>query len=182
MRNLALLSGAALALAACAQGSGDYDSEMPPPATGYASADLTGPSGMNRGTASFTQLDEGVRVVIEAEGLTPGVHGAHIHETGSCIAPDFSSAGGHWNPFNREHGRDNPAGRHMGDMPNIIIGQDGTGLLEVVLEGATIDGGRAALLDDDGSAVMIHAGPDDYRTDPAGAAGPRVACGEVVPG
>ena len=182
MRMTGLICGCALALAACAQDRGEYGTQPPPPAAGYASAALTDASGMNRGQARFTQEADGVRVSLDVQGLSPGVHGAHIHQTGSCIAPGFESAGGHWNPYDREHGRDNPAGRHMGDMPNLIVGQDGSGTLELELEGATISGSDASLLDEDGAAVVIHAWPDDYRTDPAGAAGPRVACGEIVPG
>ncbi|MCA1750123.1 MAG: superoxide dismutase family protein [Sphingomonadales bacterium] len=177
-----LLSGAAIALAACAQDRGDYGYDAPPVQAGYASASLTDASGVDRGQVSFTSVDGGVRVSIDARGMTPGVHGAHIHQTGSCIGPDFSSAGGHWNPYAKQHGRDNPAGPHMGDMPNLIVGEGGTGVLELVIEGASISGGPAPLLDEDGSAVVIHAGADDYRSDPAGAAGSRIACGEVVPG
>lgn len=182
MRTIGLLSGAAIALAACAQDRDDYGYDAPPADAGHASATLTDASGADRGEVRFTSVEEGVNVSIDAQGLEPGVHGAHIHQTGSCIPPDFQSAGGHWNPYNREHGRENPAGPHMGDMPNLIVGRDGTGLLELVIDGASITGGPAPLLDEDGSAVVIHAGADDYRTDPAGAAGARVACGEVVPG
>ncbi|WP_298016139.1 superoxide dismutase family protein [uncultured Parasphingopyxis sp.] len=169
---------AAAGLSGCMNTGGMSD--IPPPnSVDFARADLADASGMDRGAVTFEQLDTGVRVVIEGRGLTPGAHGAHIHMTGSCVAPDFTSAGGHWNPMNREHGRENPAGQHMGDMPNLIVGQDGSGVLELVVEGARITGGTAAMLDGDGAAVVIHAGPDDYRTDPAGDAGSRVACGEV---
>ena len=150
---------------------------------GVATAPLRGSSGSFNGEATITELDTGIRVVIEASGIVPGVHAVHIHERGDCSTPDFSSAGSHWNPTRRGHGRNNPAGQHMGDMPNLIIGADGTGLIELTVNGASIGGGRRrpALLDEDGAAIVIHAGPDDYASDPAGNAGPRVACGVIHP-
>lgn len=139
-------------------------------------------SGADRGEVVITQVDGGIRIVIEGTHLPPGTHGAHIHTAGRCDPPDFTSAGGHWNPTGRQHGRDNPAGQHRGDMPNLIVGEDGTGRLEAVVDGARIDGGEGALLDADGAAVVIHGGPDDYVSDPAGNAGPRIACGVIYPG
>ena len=121
-------------------------------------------------------------MVINGRNMPPGVHGAHIHEVGSCQAPDFTSAGGHWNPLGKQHGRDNMAGPHMGDMPNLIVGQDGTGTLELLVNGATLVGGAEPILDDDGAAIVIHQGPDDYRTDPSGNSGARVACGVIAAG
>jgi superoxide dismutase, Cu-Zn family len=169
-----------LAVMACAPM--ETDPAPPPlPPVERAEAILHDASGAVRGDAVLIQLDQGVRLVIRAEGMAPGVKAAHIHMTGRCDGPGFTSAGGHWNPLGREHGRDNPAGQHMGDMPNLIIGQDGMGLLEVIISGARIEDGRFPLLDEDGAALMIHAGPDDYRSDPAGAAGPRIACGVIEP-
>ncbi len=153
----------------------------PPPLADSAQAVLRDASGAARGDAALVQLDQGIRLFLRVEGMTPGVKAAHIHMTGRCDGPDFTSAGGHWNPLGREHGRDNPAGQHMGDMPNLVVGQDGRGLLEVIITGGRIDSGSAALLDEDGAAVMIHAGPDDYRSDPAGDAGARIACGVIEP-
>lgn len=167
-----------LTFAACAPMAED-PALPPPPTVAEAEAVLYNASGERRGDAVLVQLDQGIRLVLQVEGMTPGVMAAHIHMTGRCDGPDFTSAGGHWNPLGREHGRDNPAGQHMGDMPNLIVGQDGRGLLEVIISDGRIADGRAELLDDDGAAVMIHAGPDDYRSDPAGDAGPRVACGVV---
>ena len=152
-----------------------------PQAAEIAEAILYDASGAVRGDAMLTQLDQGLRLVLRVENMSPGVKAAHIHMTGRCEGPGFTSAGGHWNPLGREHGRDNPAGQHMGDMPNLIVGQNGTGLLEVTITGGRIEGGPAALLDSDGAAVMIHAGSDDYRSNPAGDAGPRIACGEINP-
>lgn len=166
------------ALAGCVS-SGAEPAPPPPPSVEFAEATLRDASGAPRGDATITQLDQGIRLVLRVENMPPGVKAAHIHTTGRCDPPDFTSAGGHWNPFGREHGRDNPAGQHMGDMPNIIVGQDGTGLLEVTITGARIEGGNAELLDADGAAVMIHAGPDDYRSDPTGNASGRIACGVI---
>ncbi|MBC2778289.1 superoxide dismutase family protein [Parasphingopyxis marina] len=165
--------------------SGCLSDPMPPqpslPPIQQARATLTTETGMPAGEASFTQLDNGIRVVLNVEGLPPGVHAAHIHGTGVCAPPGYQSAGGHWNPEGRQHGRDNPEGQHMGDMPNIIVGQSGTGTLEVTISYAWIGEGDGTLLDDDGAAMMIHAGPDDYLSDPAGNAGPRIACGVIEP-
>ncbi|MGJ8536655.1 MAG: superoxide dismutase family protein [Parasphingopyxis sp.] len=175
---LAILSPATLA--ACAP---TMEEPAPPPAPPVerAEAVLRDASGDVRGDAVLVQLDQGIRVVLRARGMAPGVKAAHIHMTGQCEGPGFASAGGHWNPLGREHGRENPGGQHMGDMPNLIVGQDGMGLLEVIITGGRIDQGRAPLLDEDGAALMIHAGPDDYRSDPAGDAGPRIACGVIEP-
>ncbi|MGP1283592.1 MAG: superoxide dismutase family protein [Parasphingopyxis sp.] len=182
MRSIFLVpaSGLPFALIACAPVA-DAPVSPPPQAAEVAEAVLRDASGAPRGEAMLTQLDQGIRLVLRVENMEPGVRAAHVHMTGRCDAPDFTSAGGHWNPFGREHGRDNPAGQHMGDMPNLIVGQNGTGLLEVTITGGRIEGGDAALLDEDGAAVMIHAGPDDYRSDPTGNAGPRIACGVIEP-
>lgn len=153
----------------------------PPPLVERAEAVLRDASGAVRGDAVLIQLDQGIRLILRAQGMTPGVKAAHIHMVGRCDGPGFTSAGGHWNPLGREHGRDNPAGQHMGDMPNLIVGQDGTGLLEVIVTDGRIDDSHIALLDQDGAAVMIHAGPDDYHSDPAGDAGSRIACGIIEP-
>lgn len=93
--------------------------------------------------------------------------------TGKCDAPKFESAGGHWNPTGAKHGLEDPAGQHAGDMPNLVVGEDGRGTLSYELQGATFEG----LLDSDGSAMVIHASVDDQKTDPSGNSGDRIACG-----
>lgn len=173
-RNIFLATAAAAALGACATDTGSTDVVS-------ARAELADASGAPRGTATISETGTGIRVAIDARNLPPGVHAAHLHTTGACVPPDFASAGGHWNPLGREHGRENPRGQHMGDMPNLIVGQDGTGVLEITIDGARLAGGDAALLDEDGAAVVIHATADDYRSDPAGNAGARIACGVVAP-
>ena len=149
------------------------------PAAGSATAFLLAGDGSARGEARVTEASDGLHVMVSAKGLTPGLHAVHVHGAGSCVAPDFASAGGHWNPTGRQHGKDNPAGMHMGDMPNMIAGADGSGEMEYVIPGASLRGGATPMLDADGAAVVIHAQADDNKTDPAGNAGGRVACGVV---
>jgi Cu-Zn family superoxide dismutase len=122
-------------------------------------------------------------VRVEAAGLAPGVYGVHLHAVGRCDPPGFASAGPHWNPTGRQHGRDNPAGAHLGDLPNLNVGADGRGAVAFEVRGASLlEGGANALLDADGAAVVVHAQADDYRTDPSGNSGARIACGVLSPG
>lgn len=145
--------------------------------TAPASAELRDISGRAWARASAGQLGDSVRVTIEASSMAPGSYAAHIHTSGQCAPPDFTSAGPHWNPTNQQHGKDNAQGMHKGDLPNLLIGSDGRGTLEYTVPGASLAVGASPLLDADGAAVVLHAKPDDYRTDPAGNAGARVACG-----
>lgn len=138
-----------------------------------AQADLRTPSGENVGTAIAEEIDGAIRVMVEAKGLPAGSHGTHVHTTGKCEAPDFASAGGHWNPTDHQHGKENPAGPHAGDMPNLNIGSDGRDRTIFTLPRGTF----AELMDADGAALVIHATADDYRTDPSGNSGARIACG-----
>lgn len=151
--------------------------EMGMTGKGRAMADLVDAQGAIKGHAMAMQDKDGLHISVHASGLTPGVHAVHVHAIGTCTAPDFKSAGGHWNPTMKQHGRDNPAGMHMGDMPNMTVGADGTGSLETVIAGGMLTGGDMPLLDADGAAIVIHETADDYKTDPAGAAGARIACG-----
>lgn len=164
-----------VALSACATTAPDAAAPM-------AGAKLMAGDGSARGTASVTEAADGLHVLVKAQGLTPGIHAVHVHMTGTCTAPDFASAGGHWNPTGRKHGMDNPAGAHMGDMPNMTVGSDGTGAIEYVIAGGTISSGATPLLDADGAAVVIHAQADDNMSDPAGNAGGRIACGVLAAG
>lgn len=152
------------------------------PMANSAAAVLSGPGGTAMGGATLTQTDAGIRLVVDGRGLPPGAHGLHLHMTGRCDPPDFASAGSHWNPTTAVHGKDAAGGPHWGDLPNLIAGTDGVGRLEVTIAGGKLMGGANPLLDDDGAAVVIHAAPDDYRTDPSGNSGGRIACGVVVPG
>jgi len=167
---------AALPLAAALAGCQTVD-EQPTARLGQATLRLA--SGLPAGTVQlFTSGDE-VNISIAAVGIAPGVHGVHLHTTGSCETPDFASAGGHLNPGNRQHGSANPAGSHLGDLPNLTAGSGGSGSVSAALPG-TRDEVLARLFDADGTAIVIHAGPDDYRTDPSGNSGGRIACGVLT--
>lgn len=138
-----------------------------------AMATLMTPEGQEVGTALAMQSGDDVTIAVEATNLPPGTHGVHVHETGSC-SPDFSAAGGHWNPTGQSHGLEDPEGQHAGDMPNLEVAEDGSASLQYTLEGgATWDG----LMDADGSALIVHSGEDDQTTDPSGDSGDRIACG-----
>lgn len=147
-----------------------------------ATASLKDARGQPVGTATFTELGGVVKLKVSASGLSPGQHGIHIHEKGRCEAPDFKSAGGHFNPHGRQHGTDNEHGTHAGDMPNLEAGADGKASLQTVLHGVTLERGAAnSLLDADGAAIVIHAHADDQKSEPSGNSGDRVACGVVAP-
>lgn len=156
-------------LAACVSSPND-------PLARIADADLSLGSGLPSGTAQLVARGDRLYLVVAAAGLEPGEHGFHLHTTGRCTAPDFTSAGGHLNPFGRAHGSLAAGGKHLGDLPNLSVGSNRMGTAEVELPGdraQTLD----HLFDEDGTAVVIHVDPDDYRTDPTGNAGSRVACG-----
>ncbi|MFW6077728.1 MAG: superoxide dismutase family protein, partial [Hyphomicrobiales bacterium] len=123
------------------------------------------------------QLQEtpnGLIVTAELTGLPEGAHGFHIHAVGEC-EPPFQSAGGHFNPDDSQHGMENPQGLHAGDLPNIHVPASGELTVELFAMGLTLDD----VLDEDGAAMMVHAGADDYESDPAGDAGDRIACGVI---
>lgn len=145
-----------------------------------ARADLKDKDGKTIGVANFRERPGGVILRLEANGLTPGLRALHIHAIGKCEGPAFTSAGGHFNPLKKKHGHKSRDGAHAGDLPNILVGQDGSVLFEVLTDAITLGGGTTSLFDADGSAIVLHAGPDDYATDPAGNAGERVACGVIA--
>jgi superoxide dismutase, Cu-Zn family len=131
-------------------------------------------------TARLTEVgDQGVLIELEIDGLPPGIHGFHIHETGLC-APDFDAAGSHFDPHGRAHGLFHPDGRHAGDLLNVEVPSSGRVTVERLAPDVTLEPGAAAsLFDDDGSALVIHEGPDDYTTQPSGDSGDPIACGVV---
>jgi len=135
-------------------------------------------SGSAIGSLHLTQDARGVvHVNVQVQGLSTGLHGIHIHAVGSCVAPTFASAGGHYNPFAHQHGLENPNGPHAGDMPNVEVAANGVLDQTVVLPNATM----AQLLDADGSSIMIHANADDYVSQPSGNSGPKIACAVIQP-
>lgn len=168
---------AAAALAGCANTGGD-GGEPAAGSPGGATAVLRMADGKEVGRAVATETGGSVRVSVEAMGVTPGAHGVHVHTVGRCDAPSFETAGPHWNPTGRQHGTENPAGPHAGDMPNLMAGTDGRGSVAITLPSGTM----AGLLDGDGSAFVIHAAADDLRTDPSGNSGGRIACGVFAAG
>lgn len=125
-------------------------------------ASIINTKGNQIGEAIFTEAGDGVTISIQAEGLPPGKKGIHIHETGVCTPPDFTSAGGHFNPTHKEHGFDNPKGFHLGDLPNIEVDADGKVEAQVTTAEFTMKPGAAnSILDNDGSALVIHEKAND---------------------
>ena len=149
------------------------------PAT-TAKADLADSQGKRVSTAELTQAPDGVKIALTVSGLAPGQHAFHIHAVDKCEGPDFKSAGAHFNPYNKKHGLKNPEGPHAGDMENIEVGSDGTGKAEVLNKQVTLGDGPNSLFHEGGTAIVIHASPDDNMTDPAGNAGARIACGVIT--
>ena len=143
---------------------------------GGAPMALVNSAGQTIGTVRAWQTPGGISFRINASGLPHGVHGIHVHPIGRCDPPDFASAGTHWNPTGRQHGLNNPQGPHAGDMPNVTVAANGVLQETVVLPHATL----AELLDADGAAILIHAGPDDYVSQPSGNSGPKIACAVIT--
>ena len=141
--------------------------------------ELANPEGENVGMVKLTEGSGGITIRLEAKNLPEGVHGFHLHEKGSCEGPDFSSAGGHFNPFSAGHGLQNEEGPHAGDLSNIYVGPDGTATVEVLAPLVTFADRKYSLLQEGGTAVVIHEGADDYVSDPSGDAGARIACGVI---
>jgi len=146
-----------------------------------AIANLTTASGATAGNVRLRQAAGGmITVDVNATGLTPGAHGIHFHEAGLCDgASAFATAGAHYNPLNKEHGLDRPAGPHAGDAPNLVAGTNGSATLSFTTDRVTLTSGGTSLFDSNGSAVVVHAAADDQVSQPSGNSGARVACGVV---
>jgi Cu-Zn family superoxide dismutase len=156
---------------------------LPPatPAFAQAGNSLVAPlqngEGKVMGQVTLRSGIDGLAGKIEVKGLTPGAHGMHVHAVGKCGGDGFSAAGGHLNPTGKAHGLENPMGAHMGDLPTLQVGEDGKATAYFTVKGKIGD-----LLDIDGAAFVVHAGPDDQKTDPSGNSGARVLCGVFAPG
>ena len=138
-------------------------------------------SGRELGTLRLVDHPGSIGVTGRLSGLPQGTLAIHLHETGACDPPGFTSAGGHWNPQNRQHGLENPQGPHLGDMPNVTVDANGIAEVNVNTPAGNLRGDGGAM-DADGASVVVHAGPDDHRTDPSGDSGDRIACGVIMAG
>jgi Cu-Zn family superoxide dismutase len=146
-----------------------------------AKAALINAEGKEVGTALFEEVPGGLRLSLKVSNFPPGFHAFHVHSVGLCEPPDFKSAGPHFNPFHKKHGRQNPEGPHAGDLQDLYVGPDGTGDLDALVPALTLSGeGGKSLFHPGGTALVIHASPDDNKTDPAGNAGDRIACGVIT--
>jgi Cu-Zn family superoxide dismutase len=176
-----VLVGVTLAVCASARAQtpkGTTGDPVPP----TAGATVIDAEGRPIGEARLRQTPHGVLLKLDLRNATPGVHAVHIHEVGRCDAPSFETAGGHFSAPDRKHGFLNPGGPHAGDLPSIDVPQASRQLsIEYLMADATLEGPRS-MLDANGAALVIHAGQDDYLTDPAGNSGDRIACGRFEKG
>jgi len=145
-----------------------------------AEAELKDAMGKTIGQATLTDSPHGVLVHVTMSGAPEGPHAFHIHTTGKCEAPAFTTAGGHFNPATKQHGLHNPMGMHAGDLPNVQVPASGALAFDFFAPDVTLKAGANSLMDADGSALVLHQGMDDYKSDPAGNAGNRIACGVVT--
>lgn len=188
-RIILIVSAATIAVAACGQeaetGNAAQIEQNPDagPIEEAPAVPLVGSDGTVIGEIKGGDGDTGAVFLVTAQGLPPGVHGLHLHDAGLCEGPSFDSAGPHWNPTHAQHGLQNPQGPHWGDLPNITVGPDGRFAGEVTIEGSFLKESRlkgsgrgGPILDANGAALVIHAQPDDNRTDPSGNSGARIAC------
>ena len=168
-----LLASAVMLFYGCAS----TPAEMEPLSAG---ASLKDKDGKDVGVATLIQTGDGLRIALTGYRLPPGMHGLHIHAVGECQPPDFASAGGHFNPTSKQHGRLNPAGPHAGDLPNMEVAASGEGGIDVTIKAVTLEPGPSSLLSGKGTSIVVHAAADDEKTDPTGNSGGRIACGVIM--
>jgi superoxide dismutase, Cu-Zn family len=144
-----------------------------------AHADIVNAQGQNIGSAKIVPAKKGVKIEVNVSQLPPGRHGIHIHAVGKCDGPAFTTAGGHLNPDTKKHGKDNPDGPHAGDLLMIEVKADGTAKATLLDTMVTLGDGPNSVFHDGGTSIVIHEKEDDYKTDPAGNSGARIACGVI---
>jgi Cu-Zn family superoxide dismutase len=144
-----------------------------------AHADIVNAQGQKIGTAKIVAAKKGVKIDVSVSQLPPGKHGIHVHAVGKCEGADFKTAAGHLNPETKKHGKDNPEGPHAGDLLNIEVKADGTAKATLLDAMVTLGDGPNSLFHDGGTALVIHEKEDDYKTDPTGNSGARIACGVI---
>ena len=188
MKRFLLLLGSASSLVFV--GCGSAPKKIPPATaagesfaeSSRATAELKNGKGKSLGSVELIKIEDGVRVVGEIFGISPGRHGFHVHQNYECKGPTFKTAGDHFNPKNHRHGLENPAGSHAGDLPNIVADTEGRAKVDVLLKEVSLatDSSPNSLLAGMGTTLVIHAKADDQKTDPAGASGDRIACGLIT--
>lgn len=173
LATMLILAGAAMAAVAPAAGQ--------EAASASAQGSFVDRDGKEVGTARLVQTGGGVLIELEVRGLEPGEHGFHLHQTGSCDpAGGFESAGSHLALEGQQHGYEVEGGPHSGDLPNQFVGEDGVLRAHVVAANIALED-EASIFDADGAALVVHAGPDDYSSQPSGGSGDRVACAVISP-
>lgn len=178
LKNVVTVSLGLLVLTGCqsVKSSSTAETASPPP----LQVTLIGTSGQPIGTAQLAPVQEGVQIDLQVSGLTPGAHGFHIHEKSACDPPTFESAGAHLNPTHKEHGFLNPKGFHSGDLPNLVVDEQGNGRLSTVAKSVVLLPDKPnSLIKPGGTSLIIHEKADDLKTDPSGNSGKRIACGSV---
>jgi Cu-Zn family superoxide dismutase len=145
-----------------------------------ARAELKTAQGQKAGEAKLTETPAGVLIEVTLTSVPAGAHAFHVHDAGKCEGPKFETAGGHFNPAGKKHGLLEPTGPHAGDLPNVHVPESGSLVFEFLASGVTLKAGdKNSLFDANGAALVLHAKGDDYKTDPSGAAGDRLACGVI---